>query len=88
MVLERTELAVPVPGQGGQELLRDLHRSGLKPVSHAAPLSRLGALSPPRQQRVLRDGLTGDGQGVADPWPAGPLVARVARSPPGGSARR
>ena len=43
VVLEGSELAVPVPGQGGQELLRHLHGGGAKPVAHPAPLPRFGS---------------------------------------------
>ena len=58
------ELAVPVPGQGGQELLRHLHGRGAKPVSHPAPLPRFGSHQPGlgQQRQVLGDGLTGDRQ--------------------------
>ena len=46
MVLEGIELAVPVPGQRGQELLRHLHGGGAKPVAHPAPLPGSAATSP------------------------------------------
>ena len=46
MVLEGFELAVPIPGQCSQELLRHLHGGGVKSVAHPAPLPRFGDHKP------------------------------------------
>jgi hypothetical protein len=43
--LQRVERAVPVAGEGGQELLGYLHRGGVEPVPHPASLARFRALS-------------------------------------------
>src|SRR5689334_11644484 len=42
VVLQGTERAVPVAGQGGQELLGHLHRRGTHPVADPAPLPGFG----------------------------------------------
>jgi len=64
VVLQRAERAVPVAGERGQELLRHLHRGGAQPVSHPAPLPRLGRHQAGlgQQGQVLGDRLPGDRQ--------------------------
>jgi hypothetical protein len=64
VALERVERAVPVAGEGGQELLRHLHGRRVQPVAHPAPLPRLGRYqaSLGQQGQVLGDRLPGDRQ--------------------------
>ena len=63
MAFQGVELAVPIPGPRREELLRDLHRGGAKPVSHPAPLTWFGCHQPSlgQQSQMFRDALTGDG---------------------------
>src|SRR5688500_15514710 len=42
VVLQCVQSAVPVTGQGGQELLGNLNGGGAESVAHSAPLARLG----------------------------------------------
>jgi hypothetical protein len=37
------ELPVPVAGEGGKELLSQLHGGGLEPIAHPAAFTRLGS---------------------------------------------
>jgi hypothetical protein len=64
VLLQRGERAVPVAGQGGEELLRHLHRSRAQPVAHPAPLARLGRHQAGlgQQRQVLGDRLPRDRQ--------------------------
>ena len=61
---QRVELAVPVAGQRGQELLGHLHRRGTQSVEHPAPLTLLGSHQPGlgQQGQVLGDRLPRDRQ--------------------------
>lgn len=59
---EGVEPAVPITRQRGQELLGDLHRSGLQPVPYSAPLTGFGCNQAGfgQQGQVFGDGLTRD----------------------------
>jgi hypothetical protein len=76
-VPQRAEPAVPVARQRGQELLRHLHRGGVQPVPHPAPLTRLGRYQAGLGQRPARS--------VAVAGPPAASAARMARRV--GSAR-
>ena len=82
VLFQRVERAVPVARQGGQELLRHLHRRGAHPVADPAPLTRFGRHQAGlgQQHQVLGDRLPGDRQ------PDGQVRGR--RPPPEASAAR
>jgi len=66
VILQRAERAVPVARERGQELLRHLHRRGVQPVAHPAPLPRLGRHQAGlgQQGQVLGDRLPRDWQAM------------------------
>src|ERR1019366_3181179 len=64
MPSEGVEARVPVTGQGGEKLLRDLNGGRLEPVADAAPLARLGDDQPGlgEHAEVFGDRLPGNRQ--------------------------
>ena len=64
VILQRLQVAVPVAGQGGEELLRHLHRCGVQPEHHPTLLARLRdhQAGVGQQAQVLGDALPGDRQ--------------------------